>query len=63
MAYVNANEIRAKVVRHEMSQDSITVAELAVGGKGVEREGLGRLGEIQEMDGTDMGERDKREKR
>lgn len=58
MAYVHANEIRAKMVRHEMSQDSIKVAELAAGEKGVRREGLGRVNEIQEMDGADALARD-----
>lgn len=52
MAYVNANEIRAKVVRHEMSQESVRVSELdAVEKRG--RRQLGRMDGIQEMDGAD----------
>ncbi|TID19976.1 hypothetical protein E2P81_ATG07276 [Venturia nashicola] len=54
-ASINASETHAKVVSHEMSEDSMNVAELAGGEKGERRGDLGRTGEIPEMDGTDVG--------
>ncbi|QDS76755.1 hypothetical protein FKW77_001607 [Venturia effusa] len=50
MAHVRPDEIRAKVIRHEMSPESVMVAELAAGDEGTRREGERRMSGIQEME-------------
>lgn len=53
VAYHPSNETRAKVVRHEMSEESMRVSELSGGERKGRMEGMQSVSEIPEMDGED----------